>query len=109
MNAEQRSNDVISLEDYEGDEELPYANEFLDFIDGAVTVYHAVETVKRELLQNGFVELREDDVSQLIHAKYFEESTDGWLGLVKSGRLWRKILHHAKWGVPARVHGRRRI
>jgi aspartyl aminopeptidase len=56
--------DDLSLDESEGElaEDVPYAKQFLSFIDEATTRYHAVEVVKRELLAVGYEELKESEV-----------------------------------------------
>ena len=39
-----------------------YANEFIDFINEAATVYHAVQYSQNKLDAAGFVRLKEDEV-----------------------------------------------
>lgn len=55
--------DVLSLEE---ENTYPYAPEFLHFIDEAATVYHAADYFKRELIDAGYVELKESEVHPLI-------------------------------------------
>ncbi|MCG4585965.1 M18 family aminopeptidase, partial [Anaerosalibacter bizertensis] len=36
---------------------LEFAQELIDFIDNSPSAFHVVENVKKELIENGFVEL----------------------------------------------------
>lgn len=59
--------DVVSLNDFEDDgDDVPYVSDFLQFIDGAVTAYHGIDIVKRELTQAGYRELQEVEVSNSL-------------------------------------------
>jgi hypothetical protein len=63
--------DILSLdesEDLVGD--IPYARQFMKFIDEAATRYHGVDIVKRELLAVGYEELKEDEVNFLFVSLY---------------------------------------
>ncbi|KZS90073.1 peptidase M18, aminopeptidase I [Sistotremastrum niveocremeum HHB9708] len=53
-----REDDVLSLDE---ESTYPYAPEFLHFIDEAATVYHAADYFKRELIDAGYVELKESE------------------------------------------------
>lgn len=59
-----RDADVLSLDEFEGTPE--YAQEFIDFIDEACTVYHAAAYFKRKYLEEGFVELKESQVRMIF-------------------------------------------
>jgi hypothetical protein len=54
--------DIISECSALDDEDIPYAKEFMTFIDAAVTRYHAVDLVKHELEEAGYEGLKESDV-----------------------------------------------
>lgn len=60
MGGQAREADVLSLDDFEGTPE--YAQEFLDFIDEACTIYHTAGYFKRKFEEDGFVELKEGKV-----------------------------------------------
>jgi aminopeptidase I len=53
--------DVLSLDDFEGTPE--YAQEFIDFINEACTIYHTASYFKRKYIEQGFVELKESQAS----------------------------------------------
>lgn len=65
--------DVLSLDE---ENTYPYASEFLHFIDEAATVYHAADYFKRELIDAGYVELKESEVYLLIITKYSETESE---------------------------------
>src|ERR1700761_6715969 len=53
--------DVVSLPD-DDDARPPYAQEFLDFIDEATSVYHSTAYFARTLEEAGFEYIKESDV-----------------------------------------------
>lgn len=52
--------DVLSLDDFEGTPE--YAQEFIDFINEASSIYHTSAYFKSRYIKAGFVELKENQV-----------------------------------------------
>ena len=60
MKAEAKDADVLSLDDFEGTPE--YAQEFIDFIDEACSIYHTAAYFQRKLVGEGFIELKEGQV-----------------------------------------------
>jgi aminopeptidase I len=60
MKVDAKDADVLSLDDFEGTPE--YAQEFIDFIDEACSIYHTAAYFQRKLADEGFVELKESQV-----------------------------------------------
>jgi hypothetical protein len=56
--------DVLSLDESDSYsvENIPYANQFLKFIDETPTRYHGVDVVRRDLIAAGYEELKENEV-----------------------------------------------
>lgn len=68
-------------------EELNFAQQLIDFIYESPTAFHAVETVKKRLQGEGFVELREDGQWNLIKSgKYFVTKNDSAIAAFVVGK-----------------------
>lgn len=68
-------------------EKLTFAQQLIDFIYESPTAFHAVDTVKKRLQQEGFVELREEEQWELIKSgKYFVTKNDSAIAAFVVGK-----------------------